>query len=200
MAAGSSEVTICANAVRRLGGQTFTAFTDDVIGAGLCGDIYPGIRDGVLGEHDWHFTFAKAQLSRDVAAPITQFKYQFTLPPDRLEDAPLRVFNSDQVGVRPLIVNWEIFGQKMHSDQEELWIDYYRRTVEDLWPAWFDEAMTLKMMAELAFFITDSPDLALNHDRKAQRAMQEAMTRNAQGNLPRVMDDSSIIDARFGPV
>ena len=206
MAAGDSSITICAQAARRLGGQTFSAFTDDVTVAGLCGDIYPGLRDSILGGYDWHFLTDKAQLSKEATGPVSGWQEQYTLKSDRLHDAPLRVYNTSGVDAKPLTSGWEIIGDKLMTNEVEIWVDYPHTTDEGLWPAYFVELMRNVVMAEIAFHMTDQENVAARLQLKVYGQdgnggmLRRAKTRNSQDNPVRVIEDFSLIDARLGSV
>ena len=200
MAAGDSDITICAQAVRRLGGATFTSFNDDVTGAGLCKDIYPTIRNAILGSHDWIFGLSKAQLSRNTTGPVSQWTNQFDLPVDRLQNAPYRVFTTSNALAPVLRDRWEVIGDKLMTEETEIWVDYISDVDEEKWPAWLVEVMVNAVAAEVAFSVTDNNSAAERYQIKTANLLQQARTRNAQSNPNRIMDDSELLDARFGPV
>ncbi len=206
MAAGDSSITICAQATRRLGGKAFSAFTDDVTGAGLCGDIYPTLRDSILGSYDWHFLHSKAQLSKEATGPVSGWQEQYTLKADRLHDAPYRVYNTSTVNAKPLTSGWEIIGDKLMTNEAEIWVDYAHTTDEGLWPRYFTELMVNVVMAEIAIHVTDQENIATRLQIKVYGQdgnggmLQRARTRNSQDNPVRIIEDFSLIDARHGSV
>jgi len=50
----ATEVSICSNALRRLGDDPITALTDDTERARLCNAFYVPSRDLVLRSHPWN--------------------------------------------------------------------------------------------------------------------------------------------------
>ena len=65
----ATEVSICSNALRRLGDDPITSLTDDTERARLCNSFYPDARDAVLRLHTWNFAVTRASLAQLAAAP-----------------------------------------------------------------------------------------------------------------------------------
>ena len=53
-----TEVSICSNALRRLGDDPITSLTDDTERARLCNAFYEDARDLTLRSHPWNFAIA----------------------------------------------------------------------------------------------------------------------------------------------
>jgi len=56
----ATEVSICSNALRRLGDDPITSLTDDTERARLCNAFYQDSRDLVLRSHPWNFAITRA--------------------------------------------------------------------------------------------------------------------------------------------
>jgi hypothetical protein len=78
----ATEVSICANALRRLGDSPIVSLTDDTERARLCNAFYSEARDDVLRSHPWNFSITRQQLSQLSATPLYQYSYQYALPTD----------------------------------------------------------------------------------------------------------------------
>ena len=59
----ATEVSICANALRRLGDDPITSLTDDTERARLCNAFYEDARDACLRSHPWNFAITRASLN-----------------------------------------------------------------------------------------------------------------------------------------
>ena len=78
----ATEVSICSNALRRLGDDPITSLTDDTERARLCNAFYADARDACLRSHPWNFAITRASLAQLSATPVYGFDYQFALPTD----------------------------------------------------------------------------------------------------------------------
>lgn len=81
----ASEVSIANRALQQLGAGTITALTQDNTIARNCNLAYSPIRESLLRENNWVFAIARAELAADVATPLFEFNYQYSLPLDCLK-------------------------------------------------------------------------------------------------------------------
>ena len=102
----ATEVSICSNALRRLGDDPITSLTDDTERARLCNSFYPDARDAVLRLHTWNFAVTRASLAQLAAAPAYGFAYQYSLPSDCLRVLQIKDYNLDyKIEGRKLLIN-----------------------------------------------------------------------------------------------
>ena len=78
----ATEVSICSNALRRLGDDPITSLTDDSERARLCNAFYEDARDACLRSHPWNFAITRASLTQLSDSPVYGYDYQFALPTD----------------------------------------------------------------------------------------------------------------------
>ena len=78
----ATEVSICSNALRRLGDDPITSLTDDTERARLCNAFYVPARDLVLRSHPWNFAVTRATLAQLSDTPAYEYSYQYALPND----------------------------------------------------------------------------------------------------------------------
>ena len=76
----ATEVSICSNALRRLGDDPITSLTDNTERARLCNSFYEDTRDAVLRLHPWNFAITRTSLAKLSDAPAYGFSNQFSLP------------------------------------------------------------------------------------------------------------------------
>jgi len=78
----ATDVSICSNALRRLGDAPITSLTDDTERARLCNAFFPDARDTVLRAHPWNFAITRASLPQLSDTPAYGFNYMYALPTD----------------------------------------------------------------------------------------------------------------------
>ena len=148
----ATEVSICSNALRKLGDDPITSLTDDTERARLCNAFYEPTRDAVLRAHPWNFAIERQALSKLVSTPIFDYAYEFTLPTSPYCLRVLKMEYEDYI--------FKIEGRKLLSDQGDAKILYIAQITD---PAKFDpmftELLTARLTAELAYAITGSNTL-----------------------------------------
>ena len=201
-----TDISICSEALLRLGDRTISSFEggdDRVI---LCANIYPTRKDAILSQYDWRFTVKKEQLDKETTAPINEWANAFKLPSARIIDGPIAVFNSTQVGVGT-ITGFEIFGDQLFTNEAVIVVDYQTIVDESKWPKYFVEFMTKVMMVELAFPITDINSVRIELYKEVFGLPNEAgmggmfaaaRARNSRETPPVPISDFTLINARFG--
>ena len=78
----ATEVSICSNALRRLGDSPITTLSDNTERARLCNAFYGDARDAVLRSHPWNFAITRARLAQLSSTPAYGYSYQYALPTD----------------------------------------------------------------------------------------------------------------------
>ncbi len=155
MAAGDTDVKICSHALLLLGENEISSFSEGTTQAGICGALYPQIRDQILGMYPWSFTLKKAELAESVTAPINEWQNAFPMPSDSLTGVPRALFNTTSTGANPTNHGWEILGSDIVTDYETVVIDYQFRTSEAEMPTYFVQLLKYVAAAHLAEPITD---------------------------------------------
>lgn len=199
-----TDVALCNLALFRCGLGTIAGFAEDSDKARTCASMYPTIRDGVIAMHPWRFANGKIELTRLVATPVNVWKYAYDLPPDMLA-GPYAVYNGVGQGVNST-AQFEIFGDKLYSDDERIVIDYRFRPSESKFPALFVFLMQYVVAASIGQILTDNTKLTIqNHviafgtpsENMRGGLMGKAMTENAMNNAAMKLQDDSIVAARF---
>lgn len=200
-----TDVEICANALVRLGAQPITSFSDGTDVATFCNTIYTQKKKYILSSYPWRFSFKFIQLSRQTATPSMQWKYQYTLPADRVQAGFPAVYTDDDVGALP-IREYSIVGNVLMSDQTTLYVKYQYNVDESLWPEYFTELMINIMKVELAYLVTDNTQLYQELKLEVYGTPSEGgfgglvnQTRNldSRDNPTTYITDFSLISARF---
>jgi hypothetical protein len=204
MATGDTGITICSDALVLLGAAPISSFNDGTDEANTCDRLYPDVRDSTLQSHPWAFSFKKVQLAKTVDTPVNEWKYEYQLPSDRI-GPPRAAFNSTEVGARPF-QKWEIYGDKLLTNEETIVIDYQYSVSESVMPIWFVQLLKYQMAWHLAEPITDQVSktdywkgVALGTPGENNRGgyMRTAMSIDGQGNTPQAIEDYSLIAVRY---
>jgi hypothetical protein len=199
----ASDLDICNNALTLLGSGTIASFTESAK-AGAVNNLYSTFKLSMLAAHSWRFATYKVQLAQLVAVPTNEWTYGYQLPPDMIA-GPFAVFNSDGTGTDP-ITSFEIFGDKLFTDETEIYIDYRADVDEPKLPPWFVGLLEMGMAARLGAIITDSKKLAEEWNLRAFGSPSDngrggwfstCVVLNASFNPPNVIEDRSLVDARF---
>jgi len=145
----ATEVSICSNALRKLGDDPITSLTDNTERARLCNAFYEPTRDSVLRAHTWNFAIRRQELAQLTSTPEFDYDYEYTLP---TSPYCLRVLKMEYDEYE-----FKIEGRKLLSNEGTAKILYIGKITD---PAEFDvmfvEALTARLAAELAYSITGS--------------------------------------------
>lgn len=200
----AAKVALCNAALTLLGSERLASFGDNTDLATTCNDLYDDTVKALIAAYPWRFSLAKAQLSRQLDAPLTEWTHAHSLPPDRLTLRQL--FPTAAAGARP-VAEYEVFGDLVLSDQPDLWADYQVETDPDTWPPYFRDLARHALAAALAIPVTESSDRADYYHRAAYGTpgeagaggrMAVARRLDAQQQPPQRIDDFALIAARMG--
>lgn len=204
MAAGDTSVSICSDALILLGAKPISSFNDGTDEANTADRLYPNVRDSALMMQPWSFAYKKLKLARLLTAPVNEWRYKYQMPGDALGN-PRAVFNSNSTYARP-VKEWEIQGTELMTNEEEVYIDYPYRTPEYAMPSYFVQFLKYMMAWHLAYPITEQQDktsywqaVAIGGPGESNRGgyFRTAANIDAQGQPPQVIEDFSLVSARF---
>ena len=139
MAGSTSAIQICSNALILLGHPPIASFDEPGAGAQASANLYEQSYLSMLTNHRWRFATKKAQLARLSEAPLNDYNYQFQLPSDLLY-----LIKKDSG------FNYEVYGDKLYSNNLTESIDYLYRVNEDALPPYFIKAFEFFMAAQMA--------------------------------------------------
>jgi hypothetical protein len=154
MASGDTALSICSDALILLGAAPLSSFTEGSASAQACDRLYPDLRDNMISRYPWSWSLIKLKLNRLVDAPTNEFKYQYQLPGSMLSGV-LALFSSGSSSAMSLNSGWEIYGESVFTNLEEVYIDYQASIDESKFPPYFVRLLRTAMAAELAVVITD---------------------------------------------
>lgn len=168
-----SEVSICSNALRKLGDKPITSLSDDNDRARLCNALYEINRDAALRAYPWNFAITRAALGQLASTPAFEFSYEYQLPASPYSLRVLTLFESDS--------NWKIEGRKLLTDDNSASIIYIARVTDTAeFDALFVETLTSRLAAELAWPLIRSNSARESFYAEFRLKLQEARAIDAQ--------------------
>lgn len=204
MAAGDTAVSICSDALILLGAKPISSFNDGTDEANSCDRLYSDVRDTALSIYPWTFSYKKVKLARLITTPASEWRYEYQLPGDRLGN-PRALFTSNAIYARPS-KEWDIQGDKLLTNYEEVYIDYPYQTPEYSMPQYFIQLLKYMMAWHLAMPITEQETkaqywqgVAVGGPSENGRGgfMRQAMNIDGQGQPPQVLEDYALVAARL---
>lgn len=145
----ATEVSICSNALRKLGDDPITSLSDNTERARLCNAFYEPTRDAVLRSHPWNFAIARASLSKLTSTPAFDYSYEYTLPTNPYCLRVLKMEYDDY--------EFKVEGRKLLTDEGTAKILYVAKITDTAqFDPMFTEVLTARLAAELAYAITGS--------------------------------------------
>ena len=174
----ATDVSICSNALRRLGDDPITSLSDDTERARLCNAFFPDARDHILRSHTWNFAITRATLSRLTAQPAYGFNYMYALP---TSPYCLRVLEMEYPDYIFKIENDPTNGRVLVTDEGSAKIMYIARvTNASLYDAMFVDVLTAKLAVDLSYAVTGSTALQAQMDKMYQQKLSEARSIDGQ--------------------
>jgi len=150
----ATEVSICSNALRRLGDDPITSLTDDSERARLCNAFYEDARDACLRSHPWNFAITRASLTQLSDSPVYGYDYQYALPTDPY---CLRVLAMEYEDYIFKVENFSTQGRVLLTDEETAKIIYIARITDTtLFDSLFVDTLITKLASDLAYPVTNS--------------------------------------------
>ena len=168
----ATEVSICSNALRRLGDSPITSLTEDSERGRLCNAFYEPSRDAILRSHTWNFAINRANLAKLSTSPAFEYANQFALPTDPF---CLRVLKMEFEDYEFKIENLAGQGRVLLTDEGEAKIIYIARVTDpSLFDSMFVDVLTAKLAVDLAYPVTNSTTLQGQMQKLFERKLSEA--------------------------
>jgi len=181
----ATDISMCSNALILLGHTTINSFTDPGAGATAAANLYDTVYEDALTGHPWRFAMGKVTLSKLTDTPLNEWTNAFQLPGNLL--LTYRTYPRS---------NFEIYEDKLYTNNNEVEIDYWFKPTETSLPPYFVKYMQYALAAEFAISVTDNRTLA---DLFANQAMQQkmiAVNRDSQGRTNNAIQSAPFIEVR----
>jgi len=181
----ATDISMSSNALLLIGHGTINSFTDAGAGARAASNLYTPIYEDAITSYPWRFSMGKVTLSKLVDTPLNEWKNAFQLPGDLL--LVYRTYPRTP---------FEIYEDKLYSDQESIEIDYWFKPAEAVLPPYFIKYMQYLLAAEFAISVTDNRSLAEAFTVKAGTQMLVAQNRDSQGRTNNAIESAPFIEIR----
>lgn len=165
----TTAVQICSRALVLLGQRPISSFDEVGASGQVVNTLYESTLNALISAHRWSFTKKKARLARLVETPQNTWNYKFQLPADMLSI----LGTSDRS-------EFDVFGDKLFSNQEDVSIDYIYRPNESFFPPLFTETLEYYLASKFAIPITDSKTNAELYYSLFDRQLKKAKSVDAQ--------------------
>lgn len=173
-----TKVDICARALIYIGAQPISSFDDGSTEALVASNIYENILQSTLCRHRWRFATEQQQLSLLAAAPTGRYEYAYQLPtsPDLLQ--------LNTITVADVPIEYGRYGDKIfvngYDSQSALIADYIFRQDESEFPAYFKDALELKLASRFAGSVARDAAMIKQFSAEAEQQMLIAKNIDSQ--------------------
>ncbi len=186
----ASEISICSNALQRLGADPIASFQENSRFAGPSSNIWPTVRNMVLRAHPWNCATKRVILAPLAETPAFDYGYQFNLPTDWLKTV--------QVGRRNCPLTYQQEGRRILACTNALPLVYiWENTNPGTWDDSMVEAAELLQAAAMAYLVTSSTSLRDSYNQEGQFKLKVAKAIDGQDQPPEEFGDSVLTMARF---
>jgi len=186
----ATAVSICSNALLLLGAKSINDFTQPDDRTLLASNLYPDVRNAVLRMHPWNCAIKRVSLAPDLAVPIIDYNFQFSIPSDWLRTL--------QVGEAGMETDYRHEGRKFLADENPLYIRYiFLNDVESTWDAMLVEAMQLAMKAAMAYPITMSQAVSTTATGELIAFLKRCRAVDGSDVPPLTLGDFRLLNSRF---
>ena len=182
----ATDISMCSNALLLIGHSTISSFTDPGAGPEVAANLYDTTYENLLTQHRWRFATAKRQLSQLTSSPLNEWQYAYTLPADYLTG--FRVYPS---------TDYEIYENKLYSNENEIAIDYIFKPDESRLPAYFVKLMEFHLAAQFAIPVTDNTAKAEEYRRMYEDQLRRAKFIDSQARPSDGFVDSPFLEVRM---
>ena len=154
----ASEVTICNQAISRLGGNLIISIDDTSTEAKLCKANYAELRDAVIQDRQWTFATERFLLPRVAPLPEdtdpNQFTHRYLIPPTVL--TVIRA-SSEKDDRRPNPDPFRVEGEYITSDAAKMYVKAIVQVVDpNKFHPMFRQALAVRLAAEICVALTAS--------------------------------------------
>lgn len=187
----ATEVSICSNALRRLGEAPISSLTETGPNPSRCNDLWPTVRDAVLRAKLWNCCKKRVLLAPLTEAPAYDWTAQFLKPGDWLRTV--------QVGYDGEAWLFKDEGGKLLCNDTVLPLLYiFRNTNPQTYDSGLVEVMEAAMKAVLAYPVTKSTNVEAAAAKAFDMVLLRAGATSSQDDGPDDIGSYDLLAARFG--
>ena len=198
----TSDVAIANLALTKLGDLRITALSDNTKPVREINAIYGMLRDKLQRTYNWRFCVKRAALAADVATPVFDYSYQYSIPTDCLRVLQINAYYpapdlSDLIssGGQEYVIE----GGKILTRSSGVLNLRYLARIEDTtrFDSSFDEAFSALIAYNVCEALTQSDAKKNAALRDYRMALMDAVRANAIENPPESLADQTWITVRL---
>lgn len=184
----ASKIDIVSNALILVGHPAISSFdADQGAGAVVGAALFDSTCQYLLSTTYWRFSVKQQQLSRLTATPIKNWKYAHQVP-------------VDSITIHRVTPNcpYQIFEDKIYSNNVDLWADYTHQVPAESLPLYFVQVLQYKLASDFAIAITNDTQKNQLYSQKFLSELGVAMAADAKSHPPEPIQHSPFTDVRAG--
>lgn len=185
-----TDISICSKALMRLGSEGIVSFEDGTPEADVASSLYPLVRDGMISSYPWSFATMQKKLPKLLKSPIADYANSYLLPNDCL-----RIISAG-FGKRGQGIEYKISENMLHTNASEVVLTYIFGAKEDIFPAFFIDALTTKLASEFAIALTEDINKSDFFLKRAENEINNARLIDSQQKTIRNFEDFTLVEAR----
>jgi hypothetical protein len=157
--------------------------------------IYDNLKKTFLCTNQWRFSMKTQLLNRlNVDSDYPDYQYVYQIPSDCLQI--IRV----SIGPNQSIKYFDRLGDKIYCNfQQDVYLLYTWNCTEDMFPPYFDTALSLQLAASCAFLFTEQTDIKRDVQQDADNAYIIACSVDSSQHPPLDQVSYPSIDVRNYP-
>ncbi len=155
MATGDTKLSICSDTLIMLGASPLSSFSEGTDAAQICDRLYDDMLEQLICKYPWSFSLKKVQLARLVDSPASEWTHAYALPSDLIGSGARALFTTASAGASPQTTGWEVYGNQIFTDFEEVHIDYQHKPDESVMPGYFVQLIKYYLAYHIAEPVTD---------------------------------------------
>lgn len=183
----NTKLSILSKALILCGEKALNSLSDDRYGAEVGGGLFELILENELQSNPWRFSMKKALLGRLNLTPLNQFQYAYQIPADCL--LVRNVYPASY---------YEIFGDRIYTDNTSVELDYQFKPEVAALPAYFCTLLVYALARDMVKPITESDTAARIFQARYVIQRDRAMYADAQARPATPLLSNPFVSARLG--
>ncbi|NKD76810.1 hypothetical protein HEQ60_03380 [Haematospirillum sp. H1815] len=183
-------IDICNRALLMIGALPVSSLEDPTPVAEVARHFYDMVRDAFLSVHPWNFALTTEVVP--VMPSVSCSGYAFTAP---LPVACLRVLSVGRIG-QDRGVAYRIVGRQVECDASPVVLHYIAAVPESVFPAFFVNALVLRLAAAFCLPLTESAGRADHLWQAAEQEFRRARAVDSSEDTPKRVGSSILLDVR----
>lgn len=189
-----SQVSICNQALSKLGANRIISIDQDSTEAKLCKLYYQDILDDLLEEHPWTFALKRYELPQMAESPPKPFVAQFLIPSDVLRIVKA---SSNPDFRKQNTTEWQVENGHILADTESIYIQAIITLVDpNVFSLKFTRAFVTRLAAEMSINITQSREMHRQLMDEFGLLLDSAVSADSQQGRTRKYHSDQLLNVR----